>query len=96
MKAGNPKLRAFTFLKRADPRGTDNDDTAKELRDSESLQFLDTPIGTRKAFSNAAAHGLAVTELKPGDPKAVEEIMALYRYVFDIAKISSRNQKKRA
>lgn len=96
MKAGNPKLRAFTFLNRADPRGTDNDDTAKELRDSESLQFLDTPIGARKAFSNAAAHGLAVTELKPSDPKAVEEIMALYRYVFDIAKISSRNQKKRA
>jgi hypothetical protein len=74
----------------------DNTVVATELRDSESLQFLDTPIGARKAFSNAAAHGLAVTELKPGDPKAVEEIMALYRYVFDIAKISSRNQKKRA
>jgi chromosome partitioning protein len=96
MKTGNPKLRACTFLNRADPRGTDNDDTAKELRDNQSLQFLDTPIGTRKAFSNAAAEGLAVTELRPADPKAIDEIMALYRYVFDIGKISSRYLKKRA
>lgn len=96
MKTGNSKLQAYTFLNRADPRGTDNDDTAKELRDNHSLQFLDTPIGTRKAFSNAAAEGLAVTELRPTDPKAVDEIMALYRYVFDIDKISSRYLKKRA
>ena len=96
MKTANPKLRAFTFLNRADPRGTDNDDTAKELRENQSLQFLDTPIGARKAFSNAAAHGLAVTELKPADSRAVEQIMALYRYIFDITKISSRNQKKKA
>jgi chromosome partitioning protein len=96
MKTANPKLRAYTFLNRADPRGTDNDDTAAELRENALLQFLDMPLGTRKAFSNAAAHGLAVTELRPADPKAVEEIMALYRYVFDIGSISSRNQKKRA
>jgi chromosome partitioning protein len=66
------------------------------MRENQTLQFLDTPIGARKAFSNAAAHGLAVTELKPADPKAVKEIMALYRYTFDIIGISSRNQKKRA
>jgi chromosome partitioning protein len=96
MKTANPKLRAYTFLNRADPRGTDNDDTAVELRENQILQFLDTPIGARKAISNAAAAGLAVTELRPADPKATEEIMALYRYVFDIGNISSRNQKKRA
>jgi chromosome partitioning protein len=96
MKTANPKLRAYTFLNRADPRGTDNDDTAGELRENQTLQFLDTPVGARKAFSNAAAHGLAVTELKPADPKAVEEFMALYRYVFDITSISSRYHKMRA
>jgi hypothetical protein len=69
MKTGNPKLRAYTFLNRADPRGTDNDDTARELRDNQSLQFLDTPIGTRKAFSNAAAEGLGVTKSRPADPR---------------------------
>jgi chromosome partitioning protein len=41
-------------------------------------------LGTRKAFSNAAAQGLAVTELKPQDLKATEEILILYRYLFDI------------
>ncbi len=69
MKAANRKLRAFTFLNRADSRGTDNDDTAKELRDNQILRFLDTPLGARKAFSNAAAPGMAVTELRPSDPK---------------------------
>jgi chromosome partitioning protein len=96
MKTANPKLRAYTFLNKADPRGTDNDDTAKELCENQTLQFLDTPLGLRKAFSNAAAHGLAVTELRPADPKATGEIMALFRYIFDIRNISSRNQKKRA
>jgi chromosome partitioning protein len=96
MKTANPKLRAFTFLNRADPRGTDNDETGEALRENETLQFLDTPLGARKAFSNAAAAGLAVTELRPADPKATEEIMTLYRYIFDIKNISSRNQKKRA
>ena len=89
MKPANPKLRAYTFLNRADPRGTDNDETADELRENQTLQFLNSPIGARKAFSNAAAAGRAVTELRPADPKAVEEIMALYRYVFDTNTISS-------
>ena len=83
MRAANPSLRAFTFINRADPRGSDNDDAADALRDTPALAFIDTPLGTRKAFSNAAAHGLAVTELKPQDAKAVDEFMTLYRYVFD-------------
>jgi chromosome partitioning protein len=94
MKAANPKLRAFTFLNRADPRGTDNDDTREVLRENEMLQFLDASLGARKAFSNAAAVGLGVTELRPHDAKAVEEIKALYGYVFDIAKISSIYHKR--
>lgn len=93
MKAANPKLKAYTFLNRADPRGTDNDEAGEALRDTDALQFLDIPLGARKAFSNAAAQGMAVTELRPPDPKAIEEMMALYRYVFDIENISSEYQK---
>ena len=88
--AVNPGLRAYTFLNRADPRGTDNSETGAVLRETEILQFLDTPLGARKAFSNAAAAGLAVTESKPADPKANDEMMALYRYVFDIGGVSKR------
>lgn len=83
MRAVNPGLRAHCFLNRSDPRGTDNAEAADILRETDSVAFLDTPLGSRKAFSNAAAQGLAVTELKPRDPKAVDELTALYRGVFD-------------
>ena len=88
MRAANPGLRAHAFLNRTDPRGQDNDEAAEVLKDSEALTFLDAPLGTRKAFGNAAAQGLAVSELKPQDPKATEEVTILYRYVFDIEAIS--------
>src|SRR5919107_1777997 len=88
MRAANPSLRAHAFLNRTDPRGQDNDEAAEVLKDAEALTFLAAPLGTRKAFGNAAAQGLAVTELRPQDPKASEEVMILHRCVFDIEEIS--------
>ena len=93
MRQANPGLRAFTFINRADPKGVDNDEAGEALRDSQALQFLDMPLGTRKAFGNAASKGLAVTELKPDDPKAIDEITRLSRYIFDISNISNEYQK---
>ena len=90
MQPANSKLKAYTFLNRADPRGQDNDEAAQVLKDTESLSYANIVLGSRKAFSNAAAQGLAVTELRPGDPKAIEEVMMLYRYVFDITETSDR------
>jgi chromosome partitioning protein len=89
MQAANPDLQAYTFINRADPRGQDNDDAAEVLRETESLSFIETPLGARKAFSNAAAAGLAVTEIKPQDSKATEEMMMLYRYIFDTKGVSA-------
>lgn len=83
MRTANPDLKAYAFINRADPRGQDNEEAADVIRETEALTFIDTPLGTRKAFSNAAAQGLAVTELKPQDSKASEEIMILFGYVFD-------------
>jgi len=88
MRQANPELRAFSFLNRADSRGQDNGDTVQVLKESEHLSFLNVTLGTRKAFGNAAATGMAVTELRPQDVKATEEILALYRYVFDINAVS--------
>lgn len=88
MQTVNPELKAYMFINRADPRGQDNEETAEVLKETEVLNFIDTPLGARKAFSNAAAGGLGVTEIKPQDVKATEEIMKLYRYVFDINAIS--------
>jgi len=84
MRSANPALKACAFINRADPRGQDNDEAAEVIRETEALAFLDTALGTRKAFSNAAALGLAVTELKPQDAKATEEMMILFGYVFNI------------
>lgn len=89
MKTANPNLKAFTFINRADPRGQDNDEASEVLKDTSELVFIKTPLGARKAFSNAAASGLSVAELKPLDAKASEEIMALYNFVFDAKMVPS-------
>lgn len=90
IRAANPKLKAYTFINRADPRGQDNDDAAEALKEAAELTFVNAALGSRKAYSNAAAEGLAVTELKPQDPKATEETLILYRYIFNIADISKQ------
>ena len=75
----NPELGAFAFINRADPRGVDNAEAEDVIRDTPGLTLMSTRLGTRKAFGNAAAQGLAVTELRPQDAKATDEIMALCR-----------------
>lgn len=82
MQQANPNIKVYTFLNRTDSRGSDNKDAEDILKDNPVLQFIDNPLGMRKAFSNAAAQGLAVTELKPQDDKASGEIMALFQYVY--------------
>jgi chromosome partitioning protein len=89
MLPANPKLKALTFLNRADARGQDNDDAIDVLKDTPNISFVRIALGTRKAFSNAAASGLAVTELKPVDQKAADEMLILYRHIFDISGISN-------
>ena len=84
MRVANPDLKAYVFINRADPSGRDNDEAADVLQETEGLEFIRTAIGTRKAFGNAAAQGLAVSELKPQDAKASQEIQTLYRYLYDI------------
>ncbi len=81
----NPKLKAYAFLNRADPRGSDNQEAAEVLRDSDVLQYLDTSLGNRKAYSNAAAQGMGVMELQPIDPKATAEFNALYNVVRNVS-----------
>lgn len=80
--AVNPHLRACAFLNRVDARGRANDDAEDVLRESGVLEVLPTRLGSRKAFGNASAQGLAVTELRPPDRKASEEATALYGLVF--------------
>jgi len=93
MRQANLKLKAWTFLNRADPRGQENDLAAEALKDAPGLEFINVSVGTRKAFGNAAAEGLAVHELKNPDPKAVEEISALYSHIYGVSWTSGVTSK---
>ncbi|OUJ69388.1 AAA family ATPase [Hymenobacter crusticola] len=73
----NPSLRSLTFINKADARGTYKEEAAELLRGSEYLQFLETAVGNRISFANAAAAGLGVLEMKPADDKAVAEVNEL-------------------
>ena len=78
----NPSLRAVSFLNRADPVGADNSESQEILVSVEKIEFAGMAIVNRKAFGRAVAQGLSVSELKQPDRKAIQEIMALYKYVF--------------
>jgi len=80
----NPDLEAYTFINRADPKGQDNDAAADVLKETDALTFININLGMRKAFGNAASSGLAVTELKPKDQKAISELATLFEYVFNV------------
>ena len=84
----NPNFQARAFLNRADSRGADNDDAANLIKSKPELELLPAVLIGRKAYGNAAAAGLAVTEIRPQDAKATEEIGILFEYLFDIQKIS--------
>ena len=85
MQPANTKLKGYTFLNKAEPRGRDNEDAAEMLREAQTMQFLDNIVLVyRKTYRTAAASGLAVTEVKPRDDKAIQELMTLYRHLFDV------------
>jgi len=75
-------LKAFALLNGADPRGSDNAEAAQAVADFEHIQYLDAPIGRRKALADAMGDGLSVLESKPKDEKAINEINMLVNLVF--------------
>ena len=78
----NPSLRAYAFINRGDTSGTDNVEAGHLLQEKEEIAYLDVAIVNRKAFGKAASQGQAVTELRPADAKAKQEMTALYDAVF--------------
>lgn len=78
----NPKLKCIAVINQADSQGTDNQDAQEALSECVDLKCLPTFLGYRKAFSNAAATGLSVIELKTGDKKAVTEMKAIYDQIY--------------
>lgn len=83
-KGFNPDLQARVIISRSstNPSVHESDDTVEILNDFVSLSLASTGIKDRIAYRKAASGGLGVSELKPKDAKAVEEIDALYKEVF--------------
>jgi chromosome partitioning protein len=82
----NPNLVSITFINKADSRGNHKDDAAELLKSSDRLTFIDTSLGNRIAFGNAAAEGLGVIELRPVDEKAVTEFSDLFDAIVSVLK----------
>lgn len=83
-KGFNPDLQARVIISRSstNPSVHESDDAGKLLADFPNLDLANVSIRDRIAYRKAAKDGLAVTELKPKDPKAVEEMEILYKEVF--------------
>lgn len=81
-RSRNRTLRACAFLNRVDARRRANDEADEVLGEGGVLEVLPVRLGSRKAYGVAAAQGRAVTELRPPDKKAREEVETLYACVF--------------
>ena len=83
-KGFNPDLQARVIISRSstNPSVHESDDTGKLLADFPNLDLANVTIRDRIAYRKAAKDGLSVIELKPKDPKAVEEMETLYQEVF--------------
>ena len=79
----NEKLKSFALINRGDSSGADNKDALEVLKECNNLICIPFVICQRKSFSNAAALGLGVNEMKIIDKKAVEEINRLYQFIYN-------------
>lgn len=80
----NAELRASVVISRASTNPSVNEaaEARTLLADFEHLRLANAIIRDRIAYRKAARDGLSVDELKPGDPKAIEEMRALFHEVF--------------
>lgn len=77
----NAKLRSIAVINQADSRGSDNEAAREALKKSEHIECFPGFIGDRKAFPNASADGLGVTEGK-NSYVSKKEIMELFNYIY--------------
>lgn len=84
-KTFNSKLQAYVIINRSssNPSVTESAETIELLKDFENLEYCGVTICDRIAYRRAASRGLSILELKPTDPKAVIEMNAFYKKVYN-------------
>nr|MBI9047714.1 hypothetical protein [Anaerolineaceae bacterium] len=80
----NPGMKAYIFLNRAssNPSVTETEEAREILGDLDSLILSQVIIHDRIAYRKAARDGMAVTEMKNPDQKAIAEINLLYKEIY--------------
>ena len=78
----NPNLKVYAVISQADPTGKDNQDAKEILKEFPDIQTIESTVGNRKAFRNAAADGLGVIEMPFPDKKACQEMQSLYDLIY--------------
>ncbi|TXB61344.1 MULTISPECIES: AAA family ATPase [Phaeodactylibacter] len=81
IQIANPNLEAYAVLNKVDQNQRDRKDALQYIKEGGTFECLKAQLHERKVFANAAASGLAVTEAKPKNPKAIEELTALVEEV---------------
>lgn len=84
MRPANLNLKVFAMINQADAKGSDNEGTISILKECEEIKCIETTIGLRKAFANAASDGIGVSEMKSSDKdkKAIQEMQDLYDFIY--------------
>lgn len=79
----NPSLKAFSFLNRADVRGSENNTAQSIISEKPNINMIPIIISNRKAFSDTCAMGKSVIETYKNNLKAFKEINNLISFILD-------------
>jgi len=81
----NEALKAYVVINQASPNPAvkEVEEARKFVSEFDNLRPLNTCLYERIVFRRSAINGMAVTEYKPEDYKAIEEIESLYKEVFN-------------
>lgn len=85
MQIANPDIQLYALLNKVDYNEKDIKDARAYIEELGVLKVLKATLHERKAFANAAAAGLAVTEYKPINEKAIAELKALFKEILTLS-----------
>lgn len=78
-------IRAIAFLNLADAQGGDNEGAAEAVAAYPQLELAPFRMNRRKAIAHASGAGMHISEYRPRDPLACEEVERMENFLLDIA-----------
>jgi len=80
----NEGLKSYIVINQSSPNPAvkEAEEMKEFLREFKNIKLLETVVCERIAFRRAALNGMAVTEYRPEDNKANEEMLSFYKEIF--------------